>query len=176
MNSNRKTVLYIASSLDGFIAREDGSLDWLYATEGEGDNGYGTFYETIDTVIMGNKTYQHTKVLADEFPYKDKKCYVFSRQNEGKNDGNVQYINEDIASFIQVLKKQGGSKIWIVGGSELLDVFMKEKLVDEFIVAIIPIILGKGIPLYKADNPEVRLKLTEIQQFGQVAQLHYEKF
>lgn len=170
----RNTVLYIAASLDGFIAREDGSIDWLEVAEGDGDNGYRAFYETIDTIIMGNKTYQHTKILTDDFPYKGKQCFVFSRQKEIQ-DENVHFINEEIPSFLQKLKEQDGSKIWIVGGAVLLDAFMKADLVDEFIISIIPINLGKGIPLFKTNNPEVQLKLTHIQQYGQIAQLHYKK-
>jgi dihydrofolate reductase len=174
MNKNRNTILYIAASLDGYIAREDGSIDWLESAEGEGDNGYSNFYSTIDTVNMGNKTYQHTKILADEFPYKGKTCYVFSRQKQ-PNDENVQFINEDLSEFIKKVKEQPGSNIWIVGGAELLDQFMKENLVDEFIVAIIPTILGKGIPLFKAGNPESKLTLTDMQKSGQIALLHYKK-
>lgn len=173
--AKRNVVLFIAATLDGFIAREDGSLDWLFAAEGQGDNGFKDFYKTIDTVIMGNKTYQQLKDLTDEFPHKDKKCYVFSRLSKENSDENVQFINEEITSFIQKLKGQDGAKIWIVGGSELLDGFMKDKLVDEFIVSIIPTILGKGIPLFKADNSEIRLRLKKIEHFGQIAQLHYEK-
>lgn len=76
---NRKTILYIAASVDGFIAREDGSIDWLDDFEGEGDNGYGDFYQTIDTVILGRSTYEHIKVLTADFPYKDKTCYVLTK-------------------------------------------------------------------------------------------------
>lgn len=73
----KPTVMYIATSLDGYIAREDGSIDWLEETEG--DNGYGDFYKNIDTVIMGNTTYQQIHTMAEEFPYQDKACYVFSK-------------------------------------------------------------------------------------------------
>lgn len=175
MRANRNVVLYIASSLDGFIARKDGSVDWLYTVEGEGDHGYSAFYETIDTIVMGNKTYQHIKMLAEEFPYKGKHCYVFSRQTGHNADKNVQFINEGIPSFVQKLKARKGSNIWFVGGADLLDAFLKEKLVDEFVIAVIPVLLGKGIALFKANNPEIQLKLTEINQFGQIAQLHYVK-
>ncbi|MCI1696020.1 dihydrofolate reductase family protein [Aneurinibacillus aneurinilyticus] len=71
------------------------------------------------------------------------------------------------------MKEQEGSKIWIVGGAEILDVLLKGKLVDEFIIAIIPTILGKGIPLFKEDNPELKLFLTGTKRFGQIVQLHY---
>ncbi|WP_088835408.1 dihydrofolate reductase family protein, partial [Paenibacillus tyrfis] len=152
----RPLVLYIATSLDGYIARENGEIDWLDEAEGEGDSGYSEFYETIDTVLMGNKTYEHTFELADQFPYPDKKCYVFSRSERQPNP-HVTYITGDIPEFIEKLKEQDGSKIWIVGGAEILDVLLKSNLVDEFIITMMPTILGKGIPLFKKDNPELKL-------------------
>lgn len=168
-------VLYVAASLDGYIARKDGSVDWLYGVTGEGDNGYHAFYDTVDTIIMGNKTYEHMKKLADEFPYKGKECYVFCRRHIG-NDENVQFINDNIANFIQKLQGQiTDKKIWIVGGAELLVLFLKENLVDEFIISIMPTILGEGISLFKSNNPEINLKLINIQQYGEIAQLYYER-
>lgn len=168
----RPVVLYIAATLDGYIARENGEIDWLYEVEGEGDNGYSEFYHTIDTVLMGKNTYEHTFELADQFPYPDKRCYVFSR-SEQEPSPHVTFVTEDVSGFIEKLKEQAGSKIWIVGGAEILDVLLKGKLVDEFIIAIIPTILGKGIPLFKEDNPELKLFLTGTKRFGQIVQLHY---
>lgn len=165
-------VLYIAATLDGYIARENGEIDWLYEVEGEGDNGYNEFYQTIDTVLMGNKTYEHTFELADQFPYPDKKCYVFSRSKREPSP-HVTFVTEDVPGFIEKLKEQEGSKIWIVGGAEILDNLLKRELVDEFIITIIPTILGKGIPLFKEDNPELKLFLTETKRCGQMVQLHY---
>lgn len=168
----RPVVLFIATTLDGYIARENGEINWLYEVEGEGDNGYSDFYETIDTVLMGNKTYEYTFELADQFPYPDKKCYVFSR-SEHEPSPHVTFVTEDIPGFVENLKEQEGSKIWIVGGAEILDVLLKGKLVDEFIISIVPTILGKGIPLFKQDNPEMKFSLTETKRFGQIVQLHY---
>ncbi|MBU7314118.1 dihydrofolate reductase family protein [Paenibacillus oleatilyticus] len=168
----RPVVLYIAATLDGYIARENGEIDWLYEVEGEGDNGYSEFYQTIDTVLMGNKTYEHTFELADQFPYSDKKCYVFSR-SEKELSPYVTFVTEDVPGFVEKLKEQEGSKIWIVGGAEILDVLLKRKLVDEFIIAFTPTILGKGKPLFKGDNPELKLSLTETKRFGQIVQHHY---
>ncbi|WP_088835309.1 dihydrofolate reductase family protein [Paenibacillus tyrfis] len=168
----RPVVLYIATSLDGYIARENGEIEWLYEAEGEGDSGYSEFYETIDTVLMGNTTYQHTFELADQFPYSDKKCYVFSR-SEQKPIPHVTFVTEDIPAFIENLKKQEGSKIWIVGGAEILDVLLKSSLVDEFIITITPTILGNGIPLFKKENPELKLFLVGTKRYGQMVQLHY---
>lgn len=95
----RQVVLYIAVSLDGYIARENGEIDWLYDVEGEGDNGYSEFYQTIDTVLMGNKTYEHTFELADQFPYPDKGCYVFSR-SERQPSPHVTFVKGDVRSSL----------------------------------------------------------------------------
>ncbi|AJS60921.1 dihydrofolate reductase family protein [Paenibacillus sp. IHBB 10380] len=168
----RSIVLYIAASLDGYIARENGEIDWLYEVEGEGDNGYDEFYQTIDTVLMGKTTYDHTFELADQFPYPDKKCYVFSRSAQDPSP-HATFIKDDVSGFVAKLKEQEGAKIWIVGGAEILDVLLKEKLVDEFIITIVPTILGKGIPLFKKDNSEMKLVLNKTIRFGQFIQLHY---
>jgi len=170
----RPVVLYIAISLDGYIAREDGSIDWLYEIEGEGDNGYEEFYQTVDTVLMGKTTYDHTFELAEQFPYPNKKCYVFSRSEQAPSP-HVTFIQRDVPRFIEELKAQEGSKIWIVGGAEILDVLMKEQLVDEFIITVSPVLLGKGIPLFKENNPETALILQGTKRFGQFVQLHYLK-
>ncbi|MCF6094931.1 dihydrofolate reductase family protein [Microaerobacter geothermalis] len=175
MGTQRKVILYIAISVDGYIARENGDIDWLLEaeTQGEGDNGYAEFYKTIDTVLMGKKTYDQVLTLVDEFPYPQKKCYVFST-SESREDQYVDFVSENVVSFTRRLKQQEGTNIWLVGGAELLDTFLKEKLVDEFIITIIPIMLGKGIPLFKADNPEYKLHLKETTRYGQFVQIHYE--
>lgn len=174
MTMNKKVILYIAVSLDGYIAREDGRVDWLDEVEAEGDGGYGAFYDSIDTVIMGNKTYEHTKILADAYPYPGKRSYVYSRSAQGA-DEHVQFVSGDPAVWMQQVKEEAGSNIWLIGGAELLDAFMKADLVDEYIVSYIPVILGSGIPLFKSGNAEVKLRLKEVKRYGQMAQLHYVK-
>lgn len=169
----RSVVLYIATSLDGYIARENGDINWLDVVEGEGDSGYSEFYDTIDTVLMGNTTYKQTFELADQYPYTGKESYVFSRTKK-EPDSNVTYITEEIPTFIEKLKQSEGSKIWVVGGAEILDLLMKDRLVDEFIIAILPIIIGNGIPLFKKDNPEVRLDLIGTKRYGEIVLLHYK--
>jgi dihydrofolate reductase len=174
MDNQRNVVLYIAASLDGYIARDDHSLDWLFKTEGEGDNGYSEFYETVDTILIGRKTYDQVMILENgEFPYKNKQCYVFSSSLTGRNE-NVHFVNEDVAKFTKQLKEEPGERIWLVGGGELFHSFLKEKLVDEIILTIAPAIIGKGIPLFKADNIDVELELKDITRFNQFAQLHYD--
>ncbi|CAH0170998.1 MULTISPECIES: dihydrofolate reductase family protein [Priestia] len=169
----KKIVVYIAASLDGYIARENGEIDWLESVEGEGDNGYEAFYQTCDAVVMGKATYDHVLKLTPEFPYLGKKCYVFSRSAQGK-DQYVEFINESVALFLNNLSQET-KKIWLVGGADILADFLTAKRVDEFIISVIPVLLGAGIPLFKRGIPEMNLKLTDIKQYGQIAQLYYEK-
>ena len=172
--SQRKLVLYIASSLDGYIATEEHSLDWLFAVEGEGDNGISKFYETVDSLLMGRVTYDWIMDYEKgEFPYKGKECYVFSKSRKEENE-YVTFVNEDIPQFTKNLKNKNGKTIWLVGGGNLLDTFMKEKLVDEIIVTIAPVLIGSGIPLFKNYNFQTALSLKEINRFNQFVELHYE--
>lgn len=168
----REVILYIAASLDGFIAKEDDDLQWLEETEGEGDAGYNEMLQSIDTIIMGRRTYDYVIQHTESFPYSNKKCYVFTNSEKGV-DKYVEYVNEDVLQFTKKLKKQEGLKIWMVGGAGILDAFIKENLIDEYIITITPHILGSGIPLFKERNPQIDLVLMNTKRFGQFVQLHY---
>ena len=169
---SREVILYIAASLDGFIAKEDDDLQWLEETEGEGDNGYSEMYDSIDTTIMGKRTYDYVMEHAEAFPYPDKKNYVFSTSVQGSTE-YVDFVHEDVVAFTKKLKEQQGSKIWMVGGSDILDAFIKENLIDEYIITVTPHILGAGIPLFRGNNPQIDLVLVDTICFGQFVQLHY---
>jgi dihydrofolate reductase len=173
MKNNRKLVLFIATSLDGYIATKDDSLEWLFKVEGEGDNGYSEFYETVDTVIMGRKTYDWIKNnLTGEFPYLNKECYVFSGSNN-KDTDEVKFVNENIVDFTNRIKNEEGKSIWIVGGGDLLHSFIENKLIDEFIITVAPTIIGNGIPLFKEGAYQLELKLQSTRTFNQFVELHY---
>ncbi len=173
MSNKRNVVLFIASSLDGYIATKDESLEWLFNVEGEGDNGYSEFYETVDTVILGKRTFDWiVEHDTEEFPYKNKECYVFTRSSI-EDTKYVKFINEDVTKFIEILKSQDGKNIWIVGGGELLHSFIKEKLVDELIITVAPSILGNGIPLFKQGDYQLDLSLKGTRTFNQFVELHY---
>ena len=168
-------VFYGAISLDGYLAREDGALDWLIGTEGETDSGYEAFYETVDIVLMGRKTYDEILgMFPAEFPYAGKRCYVFSRNRTGA-DEFVTFINEDIEGFVRSLKKTEGCRIWMVGGGQVLAPLMDAGLVDEWIIQIAPAILGRGLPLFPRGIRESRFELEEVRRFGQFAELRYTK-
>ncbi|MGG0718175.1 dihydrofolate reductase family protein [Robertmurraya massiliosenegalensis] len=174
MSEKRNVVLFIATSLDGYIATKDDSLEWLFKVEGEGDNGYSQFYETIDTVIMGKRTYDWVMEQGiKEFPYKDKKCYVFTRSQINDTE-DVAFVNGDVTQFINEIKEQKGKNIWIVGGGELLHDFIKEKLIDEFFITVAPTIIGEGIPLFKGGDYQLELTLIGTRNFNQFVELHYQ--
>lgn len=170
---SREVILYIAASLDGFIAKEDDDLQWLEETEGEGDNGYSEMYDSIDTTIMGKRTYDYVMEHAEAFPYPDKKNYVFTTSVQGSTE-YVDFVDEDVVAFTKKLKEQQGSKIWMVGGSDILDDFVKENLIDEYIITVTPHILGAGIPLFRENNSQIDLVLVSTIRFGQFVQLHYK--
>jgi len=176
MNENRKVVLYIAESLDGFIAKEDNDISWLSIVEKSNeDYGYNDFVNTIDTVIMGRKTYEKVLSFGIEFPHKYKKCYVLSRTLEGTNE-NVQFYDGNINGLIKILKSESGKSIFVDGGAEVIREFRNKNLIDEYIISIIPVLLGKGIRLFKDADMENKLKLIESKVFDSgLVQLRYEK-
>jgi len=172
----RKIKLYIASSLDSFIADENGSIDWLFS---DADYGYTEFYNSVDTILVGRKTYEQSLTF-EECPYKGKKVYVFTHnakeQNEKKMTSDVEYINKGIPEFVRRLIKQPVSNrdIWLLGGGEIASLFLNADLVDEIILSVHPIILGKGIPLFNNIKKLVKLRLLESIPFESgLVQLHY---
>lgn len=174
MTKKRNLVLFIATSLDGYIATKDESLEWLFNVEGEGDNGYSEFYETVDTVLIGKKTYDWIMAHeSGEFPYKNKDCYVFTNST-AEDTEDVKFINEDVVNFTNNLKERDGKNIWIVGGGNLLHSFLEEKLVDELRITVAPTIIGKGIPLFEEGDYQLNLSLKGIRNFNQFVELHYD--
>ncbi len=169
----RKVKLFVASSLDCYIAREDGGIDWLYT---DADYGYEKFYDSIDTIIMGRKSYEQSLTF-DVYPYKGKKVYVFTRKKvrRNNNEQDCEYIDTNIQDFVTNLTQLIGKDIWLLGGGEIVSVPLNAGLVDEIILSIHPIILGTGIPLLKNIQKEVNLKLENSMSFERgLTQLCYK--
>ena len=164
----RKVVVYIASSLDGYIARENGDIDWLPEPS---ESGYNAFYKSVDTIIMGKTTYAQVLTFGS-YPYKNKKSFVFSRTNRD-NDDNVEFVS-DIAKFVDDDFPGAGKNIWLVGGSQIIASFLKQRAIDEIIITVIPVLLGKGIPLFMNLKKETKLELIKTEKFGQLVDLHYK--
>ncbi len=148
MTNSRKVKIFIASSLDGFIAEEDGNISWLNTVEKEDeDYGYGDFIKTIDIVITGRKTYDKIISIDPDYNYFGKNCFVLSRETKGKN-GNIIFYNDDPYKLVEKLKKESGKDIYVDGGSEIIMELRKYNLIDEYIISIIPVLLGKGVKLF----------------------------
>lgn len=163
----RKIKLYIAISLDGKIAKPKGEVDWLddVPNPDKLDYGYMDFYSSIDTVLMGNTTYQQVLGFDVPYPYPGIKSYVFTRNSELKADENVTYISENIPAFIADLKKQEGKDIWLVGGGELNSLLLKHRLIDEIFIFVMPVLLGGGIPVFNDEIDTNALQLVDSQTF-----------
>lgn len=156
---NRKVILYIAMSVDGYIADENGSVTWLdkYNDESTMDS-FGEFFSSVDIVIMGRKSYDQVLTFGD-YPYKDIKSYVYSNSKTGR-DEHAEYVNKSPKELINELKEQIGKDIWLLGGADLIQSFVEDDLIDEYQIAVIPVILGKGIPLFKEINTTIDLSLA----------------
>ena len=157
----RKVVLFIASSLDGFIARTSGEVDWLFTDQ---DYGYADFLAGVDTVLMGRRTYEQVLSFG-EYPYKRIQGFVFSRTRKEDLDENVIFIQDDPAGFVEGLKRHTGKIIWLVGGSQIIRSVMSRDLIDEFVISVHPIILGDGIPLFHSPLPMRKLSLQHCRSF-----------
>ncbi|MCD8488122.1 MAG: dihydrofolate reductase family protein [Desertifilum sp.] len=166
----RKVILYMASSLDGYIARTSGEVDWLFTDD---DYGYSEFFATVDTVLMGRLTYEQVLSFGD-YPYTGTQGFVFSKTPQSNSSNLVEFINRDPAAFIGELKQQPGKSIWLVGGAGLIQSCFEQ--IDEFILSIHPIILGEGILLFPPPLSQADLKLQHCQTFDSgLVQLTYSR-
>ena len=161
-----KIILFIASSLDGYIARKNGSIDWLPENTA---SGYDEFYKSIDVVILGKKTYDQVLTFGD-YPYKDKKSFVLTSSGN-PNENNIEFVS-DIKNLVSDITKYGDA--WLVGGGEVISSFMNLGAVDELILSIIPVVLGDGIPLFKNIQKETKLELIKTTQYDALVELHYK--
>ncbi|MDZ7959137.1 MAG: dihydrofolate reductase family protein [Aulosira sp. DedQUE10] len=168
----RKIRLFIASSLDGYIARTSGEVDWLFTDQ---DYGYTEFFDQVDTVLIGSKTY-HQLLGFGEYPYRGKKGFIFSNTIQGKTDNNVEFVGGDLKGFINTLRQLRGRDIWLVGGGQIIHYFISHGLIDELILSIHPIILGDGISLiYKDASLETLLELKNVKTYDSgLLQLTYD--
>jgi dihydrofolate reductase len=168
----RKIIYFVAISLDGYIASKDGSVDWLFT---DGDYGTTAFMKTIDTIFMGRKTYEQAVGFGLEY-FKGKKIYVFTKSKKLKATNGCEIINEDAISFVKRLIRKKGENIWLMGGGEIASTFQKNNLIDEYSLFVHPIVLGKGIPLFK-DLPKVStLRLKSHNKFDSgLVRINYSK-
>jgi len=172
--SNRKLVLYISSSVDGFISKPGDVLSFLNPMYIEGeDYGYAEFVNSIDTVIMGRKTYDWVMNVVDTFPHADKEAYIITRSKK-PSIGTTHFYNGDLTALVNRLKNQEGKNIYCDGGAQLVNELLKLDLIDEFIVSVVPVLLGGGVKLFQTGIPERTLKLISVREYQTgMVQYHY---
>jgi dihydrofolate reductase len=176
----RKVIVYIATSADGFIARRNGDIDWLDRPRTAGDYGMGDFYRSIDTILWGRKTYdvvlkmQKDGVKGATFdPHV--KNYVFSRRKRLRPVERVELVKEPVRQFVKRLRAEAGRHIWMMGGGELIASFLDAGEIDEFMIHVIPTMIGEGIPLVAPRHRLVPMKLLRSKRYSDgVVGLHYE--
>ena len=163
----KKTILYIAASLDGYIARTDGSVDWLPAPViGGEDYGYAAFLETVDTLVMGRKSYDQMLTFGP-WPYGGRRCVVFSGTRGGQRDAHAEFVDGDIAACVRELKTESGDGgIWLFGGAEVAAACLAGDVVDEIILTTVPLLLGDGIRLFPETTWMTRLRLEDVRSFS----------
>jgi len=171
---NRKIILYIAMSLDGFIAKHDGDISFLAQVEQEGeDYGYSAFTGKVDTVILGRKTYDKVLSMGFDLPYGKREVYVLTRLLK-PDSGTIHFYSGNLPELIFRLKNQDGKYIYCDGGAETVHQFLLNDLFDELIISIIPVLLGDGIRLFGQSFPEQKLNLVSSKSFKKgLVQLHY---
>lgn len=170
----RKVILYIAASLDGYIASPDGSVEWLPTPPPGEDYGYADFLATADAALLGRTTYEQV-LMFGEWPYPTLTNYVFSRKPPtGLLDPSVQFVSTNPADFVAELRQQPGGTIWLVGGSTLASPLLAARLVDELMLFVVPRLLGAGIPLWRPQDHPQPLQLLHTHTWPDgMALLHY---
>ena len=163
----RKVILYISQSLDGFIADNKGSVDWIIGNNKNyiSDYGYENFIKNIDTVVLGANTYKQIKneLSPDKWVYENLQSYVFTNEKI-KDIENIKYVNMNIEKLINKLKQEKGKNIWICGGANLVNQCVKANLIDEYQITTVPIILGNGVRLFEENNKKINIEFKEIKE------------
>jgi dihydrofolate reductase len=174
--AQRKIIVNIATSADGYVARPDGNLDWLTQRPApKGFYGLPEFERSTDAKVLGRKTFDRSLQMGARFSAAAVR-YVFSRRPPPASvPAGVHFVAESVAAFVERLRTQAGKNVWLMGGGEIIGSFLDENAIDEFIVTLVPVFIGEGIPLFAPRHREVALRLVAVQQFPDgVVQLHYE--
>src|SRR6266567_3620464 len=175
MTKRRNVIVHIATSADGYIARPDGDLEWLTSRPApEGFYGMNDFMRSVDTKLLGRKTYEVSLRMGATFDSKSR-TIVFSRHAPPADaPAGVEFVTGAIGAFVSRLRERPGKDIWLMGGGELIASFLDEQAIDEFVVSVAPVFIGDGIPLIARRPRHVPLDLRSVERFDDgVVQLRY---
>lgn len=174
----RKVILYIAMSLDGYIADKNGRVDWLCGqnSDDESEGSYPEFVQGIDTVVMGWETYHQviTELSPDVWVYEDLLTYVITHREEGSSE-KIRFVQESPSDLIRNLKEMNGKDIWICGGASIAQQLMQDSMIDRFYISVIPVLLGAGVRLFVQLPEKLELRLMETRSYNGIVELRYEK-
>ncbi|MEK6337335.1 MAG: dihydrofolate reductase family protein [Acidobacteriota bacterium] len=176
MTKRRNVIVHIGTSADGYIARPDGDLEWLTSRpKPEGFYGMSAFMKSIDTKLLGRKTYEMSLHMGAKFDSQKDRTIVFSRQARPADaPAGLEFANEPIAALVNRLREQPGKDIWLMGGGDLIASFLDEQAIDDFVVTVAPVFIGDGIPLLARRHRHVPLDLQSVERFADgVVQMHY---
>lgn len=172
----RKVTLFIAMSLDGYIADPEGKVNWLEGQENDDGtiDSYSEFIKEIDTVVMGWNTYHQivTELSPDEWIYEDLTSYILTHKELDSSE-KIRFTNIEAVELINRLKMENGKGIWICGGANVIQQLMKEDIIDCFYITVIPSILGGGIRLFGDNTKEIKLRLLKTQSYNGMVDLVY---
>jgi dihydrofolate reductase len=172
----RKIVVHIATSADGYIARPDEDMEWLTSRPApKGFYGLPEFERSIDTKILGRKTFDWSLKLGAGFGGKTRHVVFSHRPPPASAPAGVEFVNESVASFVSRLRQQDGRNIWLMGGGGIIASFLDAGAIDEFVVSVVPVFIGEGIPLIAPRHRHVPLSLRSVTPFPDgVVQVHYD--
>ncbi|MDE5984614.1 MAG: dihydrofolate reductase family protein [Eubacterium sp.] len=172
----RKITLFIAMSLDGYIADSKGGVDWLkgHSYDNENIDAYVEFIKNIDTILMGWNTYHQivTQLSPNEWIYSDFITYVFTH-NEHISSEKIRFTNMNPVDLIKSLRKENGKDIWICGGADLVRQLVNEDLIDCYHITVVPTLLGSGIRLFENTKYEIKLRLLNSRTYNGMTDLIY---
>jgi len=174
----RKVILYIAMSLDGFIASKDGKVNWLHGQNDDEENidTYSSFIKDVDTVIMGWNTYYQVKneLSPDNWVYDSLTSYIITHRKLDSTN-NINFVQKNSSELVKDLKQKNGKYIWICGGAKIIQPLIQDNLIDEYYISVIPTILGDGIKLFEPVSNELKLKLKSTQSYNGITELIYTR-
>ncbi|MDL2256047.1 dihydrofolate reductase family protein [Parabacteroides sp. OttesenSCG-928-K15] len=173
----KRIILYIASSLDGYITESDGSIDFLsdYPINEQMNYGYNDFISSVDTIIMGGKSYRELMSMDVVWPYKEQTTYVISHNDWGEKE-NIKFITDNVVETIEALRQQVGKNIWLFSGGKTISILLEADLVDEMRIFYVPTMLGKGTPLFPAHPQQSKWKLTGSKTYNNnILEVNYIK-
>lgn len=172
----RKIVLFIAMSLDGYIADSRGGVEWLKGQGCDSENldVYSEFVKDIDTILMGWNTYHQvtTELSPTEWIYSDFITYVITHR-EMHSTKQIRFTHENPIELLEKIKSENGKNIWICGGANLVQQLMRHHLIDQYYISVIPTLLGSGIRLFENVEKEIKLKLIKTQTYNGITDLVY---